>query len=119
VVGRGETGSGDSFRAGVRVAVFKQTGLVLARPLWVENTGRRGWRLVEVDWFCRPSIGGSPEDDVVGGADVPNCYRAARFWTDSRTVRRLRLRVSRLRSGNGLLGCTRCSSKSRSRTRWR
>ena len=59
VVGRGEAGSRESFRAGVRAAVFKQGGLVLARPLWVENTGARGWRMLELFWFCRPAMGGS------------------------------------------------------------
>ena len=72
------------FRAAVRLAVFKDGGLVLARPLWVENSGAHKWKLVEVYWFCRPSIGGSTDDDVAGGADVPDYYRDAQFWTDSK-----------------------------------
>ncbi len=84
VLARGDAASAASFRAAVRLAVFKRGGLVLARPLWVENSGTRDWRLAEVFWFCRPAIGGSPEEDVLGGAQVPNYYRAAQFWTDTK-----------------------------------
>ena len=84
VVGRGEAGGAGSFRAGVRAAVFKHGGLVLARPLWVENNSARPWKLAEVYWFCRPSIGGSPDDDRTGGVNVPSYYRAAQFWTDAK-----------------------------------
>jgi hypothetical protein len=84
VVGFGETTSPNSFRAAVRVAVFKRDGLVLARPLWVENSGVRNWKLVEVYWFCRPAIGGSTDDNITGGVDVPNYYRDAQFWTHSK-----------------------------------
>ncbi len=84
VLARGDATSAGSFRAAVRLAVFKRGGLVLARPLWVENSGTREWRLAEVFWFCRPAIGGSPEEDVVGGARVPNYYRAAQYWTDAK-----------------------------------
>jgi hypothetical protein len=84
VVGFGQTVSSNCFRAAVRLAVFKHDGLVLARPLWVDNSGVRNWKLVEVFWFCRPSIGGSTDDDITGGVDVPNYYRSAPFWTDSK-----------------------------------
>lgn len=83
-VSYGAAGAANSFRAAVRLAVFKHGGVVLARPLWVENTGARNWRLVEVYWFCRPAIGGSPADNVVGGAAVPDYYRRAQFWTHAR-----------------------------------
>jgi hypothetical protein len=49
-----------------------------------ENSDRRPWRLVEAFWFCRSAIGGSAADDDVGGASVPNYYRAAQFCTDSK-----------------------------------
>ena len=84
VVGAGETHSANSFRAAVRLAVFKHDGIVLAKPLWVENTGVRSWKLAEAYWFCRPAIGGSTEDDVAGSSNVPGYYRAAQFWTDSK-----------------------------------
>lgn len=83
-LGHGETQAENGFRAEVRLAVYKHGGLVLARPLWVENSGNRNWKLVEIYWFCRPAIGGSSEDYVVGGRNVPNYYRAAHFWTDSK-----------------------------------
>jgi hypothetical protein len=83
-VSSGAAGSANSFRAAVRLAVFKHGGVVLARPLWVENTGTRDWKLVEIYWFCRPAIGGSPADNVVGGAAVPDYYRHAQFWTHSK-----------------------------------
>ena len=57
---------------------------MLAWPLWVENGGARNWKLVEVYWFCRPSIGGSKDDDVAGGVYVPDYYRDSQFWTDSK-----------------------------------
>ena len=84
VVGYGKTGSENSFHAAVRLAVFKHGGLVLARPLWVENTGTRNWKLAEVYWFCRPAIRGAAADEVAGGAGVPDYYRAAQFWTDAK-----------------------------------
>jgi hypothetical protein len=84
VVGSGEKGSANSFRAGVRVAVFKHDGLVFARPRWVENCGAQNWKLVEAFCFCRPAIGGSTDDDVVGGVKVPNYYRDSQFWTDAK-----------------------------------
>ena len=58
------------YRARVRAVVFKELGLALVRPLWVESLDARNWRLVEVFWFCRSAIGGSPENDVVGGPGV-------------------------------------------------
>jgi hypothetical protein len=72
------------FRAAVRVVVFKRGGLAFVKPLWVESSDPRPWRLVEAFVFCRPAIGGSPDGDAAGGPDVPNYYRAAQFWTDSR-----------------------------------
>ena len=84
MVGYGEAGSASGFRAAVRLAVFKHDGLVLARPLWVENSGAQNWKLVEVYRFCRPSIGGSTDNDVAGGVDVPDYYRDVQFWTDSK-----------------------------------
>lgn len=84
VMGSGDTHSGNSFRAAVRLAVFKHDGIVLAKPLWVENTGSRNWKLAEAYWFCRPAIGGSTDDDVAGSINAPNYYRAAQFWTDSK-----------------------------------
>lgn len=83
-VSSGAAGSVNSFRAAVRLAVFKHDGVVLARPLWVENTGTHNWKLAEIYWFCRPAIGGSPADNVVGGAAVPDYYRHAQFWTHSK-----------------------------------
>jgi hypothetical protein len=71
------------YRARVRAVVFKELGLAMVRPLWVESRDARSWQLVEVYWFCRSAIGGSPENDVVGGPAVPNYYRAAQFITDS------------------------------------
>ena len=58
VMSHGEAGSENSFRAAARLAVFKHDGVMLARPLWVENAGARSWKLAEVYWFCRPAIGG-------------------------------------------------------------
>ncbi|MGO9204395.1 MAG: hypothetical protein ACLQM8_28070 [Limisphaerales bacterium] len=72
------------YRARVRAVVFKELGLALVRPLWVESLDARNWQLVEVFWFCRSAIGGSPENDVVGGPGVPNYYRAAQFITDTK-----------------------------------
>jgi len=72
------------YRARVRAVVFKELRLALVRPLWVESLDARNWQLVEVFWFCRSAIGGSPEDDVVGGPGVPNYYRAAQFITDTK-----------------------------------
>jgi len=84
VMSHGEAGSENSFRAAARLAVFKHAGVMLARPLWVENAGARSWKLAEVYWFCRPAIGGSPADDVAGGEGVPEYYRAAQFWTNTK-----------------------------------
>jgi hypothetical protein len=72
------------YRARVRAVVFRELGLALVRPLWVESLDARDWQLVEVFWFCRSAIGGSPENDVVGGPGVPNYYRAAQFITDTK-----------------------------------
>jgi hypothetical protein len=71
------------YRARVRAVVFKKTGLAMVRPLWVESLVEREWQLVEAYWFCRSSIGGSTEKDIVGGPGVPNYYRAAHFITDT------------------------------------
>jgi hypothetical protein len=84
VVGYGAAGAENSFQAAVRLAVFKHGGVVLARPLWVENTGSRNWKLSEVYWFCRPAIAGPAANEVAGGSGVPDYYRAAQFWTDSK-----------------------------------
>ncbi len=70
------------YRARVRAAVFKGLGLALVRPVWVESLDERPWDLVEAYWFCRPAIGGSLEEDVVGGPGVPQYYRRAHFITD-------------------------------------
>ncbi len=72
------------YRARVQAVVFKQLGLSLVRPLWVESRDSRSWHLVEVFWFCRSAIGGSPDQDIVGGPDVPSYYRRAQFITDSK-----------------------------------
>ncbi len=72
------------YRARVRAVVFKSLGLALVRPLWVESLDSRSWQLVEAFWFCRSAIGGSPEQDIVGGPDVPAYYRRAQFITDSK-----------------------------------
>ncbi len=77
------TGPG-SYKAAVRAVVFKRGGIALVRPLWVENTDSRPWRLVDAFWFCRPSIGGSSQDDLQGGAEVPMYYLSAQFWTDAK-----------------------------------
>ena len=70
------------YRARVRAVVFKGPGLAFVRPLWVESLDQRPWDLVEAYWFCRPAIGGSADDDVVGGPGVPQYYRRAQFLTD-------------------------------------
>ena len=70
------------FRAAIRAVVFKQGGLALVRPLWVENTDTRPWRLDDAFFFCRSAIGGSTADDDVDGPNVPNYYRSAQFCTD-------------------------------------
>ena len=72
------------FRAALRAVVFKHGGLALVKPLWLENTDSRSWMMANAFWFCRPAIGGSPDDDLVGGANVPSYYRAAQFVTDSK-----------------------------------
>jgi hypothetical protein len=71
------------FRAAVRGAVF-EPGIVLLKPLWVENTDTRPWQFVEAFWFCRSAIGGSATDDEIGGASVPDYYRAAQFCTNAK-----------------------------------
>jgi hypothetical protein len=81
--GSGSRGPGH-FRAGLRAAVFKQGGLALVKPLWLENADPRPWELVDAFLFCRSAIGGSSADDVVGGANVPNYYRPAQFCTNSK-----------------------------------
>jgi len=70
--------------ARVRAVVFKQSGLALVRPQWVESLDSRSWQLAEAYWFCRSSIGGSADQDIVGGPGVPAYYRPAQFITDSR-----------------------------------
>jgi hypothetical protein len=70
------------YRARVRAVVFKELGLAMVRPLWVESRDARNWQLMEAYWFCRSAIGGASENDVVGGPAVPNYYRAAQFITD-------------------------------------
>jgi hypothetical protein len=72
------------FRAGLRAAVFNQGGIALVKPLWIENTAEQPWQLVDAFWFCRPAIGGSAADDVVGTRNVPNYYRTAQFSTDGK-----------------------------------
>jgi len=72
------------YRAGLRATVLKQGGIALVKPLWVENTDARAWRLADAFWFCRSAIGGSTADDEVGGPKVPNYYRPAQFCTDSK-----------------------------------
>ena len=72
------------FRAAVRAAVFTRGGLALVKPLWIENTDSRSWMLADAFWFCRPAIGGSTDDDIIGGSNMPNYYRAAQFLTDSK-----------------------------------
>jgi hypothetical protein len=71
------------YRARVRAVVFKNYGLAMVRPLWVENLDAREWQLIEAYWFCRSEIGGSRAGDVVGGPQVPGYYRRAQFITDS------------------------------------
>ncbi|MBI5683821.1 MAG: hypothetical protein HZC54_01950 [Verrucomicrobia bacterium] len=73
-----------SFRAGLRAAVFKRGGLALVKPLWVENSDSRSWQLADVFWFCRSAIGGTPDDDIIGGPAAPNYYRASQFITDGK-----------------------------------
>jgi hypothetical protein len=80
----GSPGGPAGYRAQVRAVVFKGLGLALVRPLWVESLDARNWQLVEVFWFCRSAIGGSAENDIVGGPGVPDYYRAAQFITDSK-----------------------------------
>ena len=81
--GSGSRGPGH-FRVGLRAAVFKQGGLALIKPLWLENSDPRPWELLDAFLFCRSAIGGSSADDVVGGASVPNYYRPAQFCTNSK-----------------------------------
>ncbi|MCC7492864.1 MAG: hypothetical protein IT204_10970 [Fimbriimonadaceae bacterium] len=71
-----------TWRGATRLAIFRQGGLALVKPLWVESTDRRTWELVDAFFFCQPTIGGDRADDVKGGPDVPNYYLAAQFWTD-------------------------------------
>lgn len=72
------------YRARVQAVVFKQLGLALVRPLWMESLDSRNWQLAEAFWFCRSAIGGSSDQDMVGGPDVPSYYRRAQFITDRR-----------------------------------
>lgn len=72
------------YRARVQAVLFKRLSLALVRPLWVESLDSRPWRLAEAFWFCRSSIGGSTQHDIVGGPDVPGYYRRAQFITDSK-----------------------------------
>lgn len=44
----------------------------------------RPWHFVEAFCFNRPAIGGSPDNDIAGGPDVPSYYLTAQFWTDSK-----------------------------------
>ncbi|HUC85393.1 MAG TPA: hypothetical protein VL970_09395, partial [Candidatus Acidoferrales bacterium] len=62
----------------------KPDGIVLARPLWVENNGKRSWQMVEIFWFCRPAAGVRDQDVVAGHADVPEYYCDAQYWTDGK-----------------------------------
>jgi hypothetical protein len=79
----GPAGQGPAhYRAALRAVVFKQGGIALVKPLWLENIDTRAWRLADAFWFCRPAIGGSAADDDVGGPKVPNYYRPTRFCTD-------------------------------------
>jgi hypothetical protein len=71
------------FRARVRAVVFKEFGLALVHPLWVESLDTRDWTLIEAYWFCRSAIGGSSDADIVGGPQVPGYYRRAHFITDT------------------------------------
>jgi hypothetical protein len=41
-----EGGAPARFRAGLRAVVFKQGGLALVKPLWLENTDPRPWQLL-------------------------------------------------------------------------
>ncbi|MCX6897392.1 MAG: hypothetical protein NT105_01710 [Verrucomicrobia bacterium] len=82
--GGATAGGAARFRAGLRAAVFKRGGLALVKPLWIENTDSRSWLLADAFWFCRPAIGGSADDDIIGGPAAPNYYRAAQFITDSK-----------------------------------
>jgi len=78
----GGAGSSAGFRARVQAVVFKKLGLAFVRPLWIQSVDTRNWQLVEAYWFCRSEIGGSTDEDIVGGPGVPNYYRAAHFITD-------------------------------------
>lgn len=77
----GEAGASESlrtaparYRAGVRVAVPAERPVAMVRPLWVVSTDARPWELIDVFVFCRPAVGGSPENDQVVGPDVPMYY---------------------------------------------
>jgi hypothetical protein len=82
-VGTAGRGPGQ-YRAGLRATVLKQGGIALVKPLWVENTDTRAWRLADAFWFCRAVIGGTATDDDVGGPKVPNYYRPIQFCTDTK-----------------------------------
>lgn len=73
-----------TYRAGVRAVVYKQDGLALVRPLWVESTDARLWEIADLFIFCRSAIGGDMADDEVGGPDVPNYYLSGQFWSDTK-----------------------------------
>jgi len=72
------------YRARVRAVVFKAAPIVLVRPLWVESLDERPWRLIDCFWFCRSAIGGEPANDGKGGPVVPNYWRRAEYWTDTK-----------------------------------
>ena len=73
-----------SYRALVRAVVFKEGGLALVRPLWVESLDSRDWEAVDLFVFCRTAIGGNPADDMPGGANVPNYYLQGQLWSDEK-----------------------------------
>jgi hypothetical protein len=54
------------------------------RDAWVESLDSRDWQLLEAFWFCRSAIGGSADQDIVGGPAVPAYYGRAQCITDSK-----------------------------------
>jgi hypothetical protein len=73
-----------AFRVGVRAAVPGDRPVALVRPLWYESLDDRPWVLEDAFVFCRPAIGGSDADDVLGGPAVPAYYLRAGAWTDAK-----------------------------------
>ena len=84
-IGSGSGNGPASYRAQVRAVFFKDQPLILVRPLWVESLDDRPWLLDECFVFCRPEIGGDRAGDRRGGADAPNYYRRAEYWTDGKS----------------------------------